>query len=190
MLLISLVAYFQYSAYYIFGTTNRSVRIGSGWLFVAFYAFMTVFVWVNLVLNFRTLMNHRRTMQDPSMSEIRRGLCTKIIMFVLFGLVIAVYYIIVATCLVLHIATKLTNRESIVLANIERVVVLVTVILLTTIFHPCFYTASFQLGQIHQVRVEVDVGGRRRRANIRSALRCDYKSRGDYEAEGRFNDCG
>ena len=69
-------------------------------------------------------------------------------MYVTYSIVITIYYIFSGVCLVVYSVLKLNDREIIELESVEKVVCLAVVILVTTIFHPCFFTRSFQLSQI------------------------------------------
>lgn len=155
---VALVSYVLYSAYHVFGGSSEGVRAVSGWLLVGLYLALTVFIIYNLICNIRILRVHYRRMVDPAMAEVRNGLRTKMAMYVLYGITMACYYVFSASCLVLYSVLGLTDRQYLRLHNLEQVVCLITITLVTSIFHPCFFTRAFHLGLIQLVPVHAIVG--------------------------------
>jgi len=150
-MIISLISYLLYSAYYIFTINDQEFHKALAWLVVLFYAFFTSFIGYNIIVNIIFLRRRRKQMIDPSMSEVRKGICTKIIMYILFGVVSIGYYTFSSYCLISYSIKELTDRQIIELLNIERIACLGAVLAITSIFHPCFFTASFQLSQFNIV---------------------------------------
>jgi hypothetical protein len=88
------------------------------------------------------------------MEEVRKGMCTKIIMYILFGVVTINYYVFSAICLITDSLKELTDRQSIELENIQRLACFAVMFAVTSIFHPCFFTASFKLSQFNNVMLK------------------------------------
>jgi len=145
VLSISFAAYLQYSSHYIFGSSNEQIYAFTSWIIAAFCLFLLIFINYNLLVNIKTLRNHQRSILDI---EVQNELYKKIMMYVTYSIVITIYYIFSGVCLVVYSVLKLNDREIIELESVEKVVCLAVVILVTTIFHPCFFTRSFQLSQI------------------------------------------
>jgi len=150
-MIISLISYLLYSAYYIFAINNPELRKVFGWGLVFFYSFFILFIGYNIISNIIFLIRRRKQMIDPSMSQVRKAICIKIIMYILFGMTSIAYYIFSSYCLILYSIKELTDRQIIELSNIERIACLAVVLAITCIFHPCFFTASFQLSQFNIV---------------------------------------
>jgi len=146
-LVVSLIAYVANSAYYIFGSSSASVHLVSSWLLAGLYGYLCGLIVYNIRNNIKSLLMQRNSVSDPSMREIRSGFTQKIVMFLLFGICIVCYYLVHSAFLIVPPFLDITDREYEILVAYHSVFGMIIILCITTIFHPCFFTANFQLSQ-------------------------------------------
>ena len=135
------------SSYYIFGG-SPIILIGSGWILFIINLYLIGFISFNVFKNILLLRGQYLNLLDPSMEEIRSGIKKKIIMFAIFGIIIDLYYLYSSIQLALFLSQDMADKTKLILKYVNSLVCSSVLILVTTIFHPCFFTASFQLGQM------------------------------------------
>ncbi len=153
LLLVSLAAYLLNSTYYIFGDSSANVMKVSSWLLAAFCLFMIFTVLTCVVGSILVLKRYSATLLSEDMVEIRRGILHKIVMYVLFAILICVYYMYHAATLVVEPLLNLTDRTTEIFNGVHALMCFTTLSLVSIIFHPYFFTYSFQLGQIRPVSI-------------------------------------
>ena len=153
VLIVSLVAYIFNSAYYIFGTSSDQIRSVSSWALTFLYMYLSCNIIYNVIVNIKSIRAQSSAIDDPSMREIRSGFTKKIIMFILFALCMVSYYTFHSAFLVAVPMLQTTDKDYEYIGGIHAVVSMITIACMVNTFHPCFFTASFQLGQQQPVNV-------------------------------------
>ncbi len=147
--MVALVGYLLNSAYYIFGQSSDSVQIVTSWILAVFYSFIMGSIIYNVVNNVTTLRRYSRTLLSEDMREIRRGILVKVVMYILFAVVICSYYAYYIFMLaILPTIVSTTDRQDEVLFGVKSLSCFCVLALVGIIFHPYFFTYSFQLGQL------------------------------------------
>eukprot|EP00826_Nyctotherus_ovalis_P004203 TRINITY_DN10888_c0_g1_i9.p2 TRINITY_DN10888_c0_g1~~TRINITY_DN10888_c0_g1_i9.p2 ORF type:complete len:133 (-),score=22.69 TRINITY_DN10888_c0_g1_i9:599-997(-) len=115
---------------------------------VALHVYLVGFIIANLLANIKTLKVQLSSLQDSSMYEIFEKSKKKVTMFVLYGVAIFFYYSFYAVWIGLPAMVDLKEEKRAGMDRAEKVVCMLTLASITTIFHPCFFTEAFQMGQI------------------------------------------
>ena len=147
-----MIAYLLNSAYYIFGNSSTTILTFTSFLLAIFSIYIIYEINRNIIANIKALKAHAQTLVGPDMAEIRKGTIRKIWMFILFDLITSLYYLYHGTYLVLDVLATYSDRIDLILQGVHTLISFIVIALVTIIFHPIFFTASFQLGQIRIVR--------------------------------------
>ncbi|MDR3548603.1 MAG: hypothetical protein P4M11_10135 [Candidatus Pacebacteria bacterium] len=121
-------------------------------LVIAFNGFMIFTVASNCIGNIRQLRPDVRNI-SRDLVEIRQGLIRKIWMFAGFATFSTLYFGFIIGEHVYLMLIGATNRQQNFADGIESLACMAMYGVVLALFHPCFFTASFRLGQIQDVQV-------------------------------------
>lgn len=144
----ALITYLLHSAYYVLESASEKMRKISIWGLVVFHVYLIGFITINLLTSIKTLKVQLSSLQDFSMHEIFEKSKSKVTMFILYGVVIFFYYSFYTVWIGLPVMADLKEEEKAGMDRAEKVVCMLALASITTIFHPCFFTEAFQMGQI------------------------------------------
>lgn len=148
ILTVCILSYIISSSYYVFGSSSPYLLIATGELIAVFNIILIIFAEIGIIQNIRKLHNLASNMLNLEMNEIRRGIKKKIIIYEIFGILIIFYYCWGAIYMAVLPFLQITDRKSEYFGAINSGVTLFTILIICIIFHPCYFTAAFQLGQI------------------------------------------
>lgn len=147
LLSVSLIAYILNITYHIFGSSSRPLKLISSWTLVVFYVYLTKLVVLNVLHSIKTLRMQVAPFQYLAMQEIARETKKKIKMFILYGIIMVFYYSFFAMNIGVPLIFDIAKENEAYLNKAERVICMVALAFITSIFHPTFFTGTFQLGQ-------------------------------------------
>eukprot|EP00826_Nyctotherus_ovalis_P036505 TRINITY_DN3241_c0_g1_i6.p1 TRINITY_DN3241_c0_g1~~TRINITY_DN3241_c0_g1_i6.p1 ORF type:complete len:149 (-),score=32.05 TRINITY_DN3241_c0_g1_i6:332-778(-) len=133
--------------YHIFGSSSKPLKLISSWTLVVFYIYLTNLVVLNVLHNIKILRMQIIPFQYLAMQEIANETKKKIKMFVLYGIIIVFYYSFFAMNIGVPLIFDIAKENEAYLDKAEKVVCMVALAFITSIFHPTFFTGTFQLGQ-------------------------------------------
>ena len=124
------------------------VSVVTSWLLGIVYLLLVVFVIIYVVNNTKTLKRVVDSIIQVNLEDIKRGLLLKIRMLFFFAIIMVTYYSSLGIFMCTSPFLRLTDRTKEVIFGFFTVACWLVITISALIFHPCFFTAAFQLGEI------------------------------------------
>jgi len=145
--MLTLAGFFLNMGYYIFYQFAAGVESLCGVILALLYAIVPIIITSSIVPIIGNLMLYRDSLMND-MNEIRDGIKKKIVMFILFVICCWIHFLVRAAVLAYLSLFNPSSKKSYIVGGIDSVVCFGFILFISMIFHPCFFNASFQLGQI------------------------------------------
>ncbi len=145
---ISVSAYCLYSAYSVFGTTNSWMKTGTSVLVASMEYLLAMMVVLNVRRNVCSLRQRAEWIVIQGAAQVRHCLLQKADMLLSFGVAAGFYYIYSSVFMMVLMFVGIADRTAETWNGINAVLDWAVVTATATIFHPCFFTEAFRLGQV------------------------------------------
>ena len=167
LLVVLLISYLLNSIRYIFGAQSEMMQVAANVLLAFFQLYVLSAVTLNVIANVRALKTEAAFIVSEDMRDIKRGMLTKVVIFIILGVIIDLYCLFQVFDYGLVPFLNLTGLAQEQLHGISVFICWSVLTLIMILFHPCWFTAPFRLGMIGNLPVDGSsdcVGpGRRRR---------------------------
>ncbi len=148
ILAVTLFSYLSHCAFYIFAPSFPFILGAARCLLGACYGVLAGLVGYYSVRNIQLLNAAAQNVADERLADIRRGLRTKVSMYLAYGPVVSCYFACQAAAQIMEVVYSPSYRSITRVEGIGALAALVLHAVVCAIFHPCFFTAAFQLGHV------------------------------------------
>ncbi len=148
LLIVCLISYLVHNTHDIFGPSVFYVDAATSELIAALDFTLVTAITMGVVKNARMIQDRVGNFVGPGMEEIHRGILRKSVMLVVFNVVTGLFYLCCGVFMMVMPLIDITDRTREIWNGVNTILHWAAVTAITMIFHPCFFTAAFQLSQV------------------------------------------